>query len=121
MKIKPVYILAICLVAISAILAYDALTSSINPYLTVSQVVGDETKINKEFQILATVANLSCNEEGTLYITITDGAAAIEVEYAGVPPQGLKVGQKIAAIGSLTTPYRLKATQLLVKCPSKYE
>lgn len=123
MKIKPVHIIVVALVLISAILAYDAFTSYINPYLTVSQVAGDENYINNEVQILATVANGSVQwgEDGSLLFDITDGQATLAVTYSGSQPQGFKEGQKVVAIGELTSPHHMNATQLLVKCPSKYE
>lgn len=123
MKIKAVHIIVFVLVALSAIFAYDAFTSYINPYLTVSQVAGNDKYIGKEVQILDTVANGSRNlrEDGSLLFDLTDGQATIAVTYSGVQPQGFKEGQKIVVIGKLTSPYHVNATQLLVKCPSKYE
>ncbi len=123
MKIKAVHIIVFALVALSAIFAYDAFSSFINPYLAVSDVVGNEEYIGKEIQILDTVANGSLHlaEDGTLLFDLTDGKATIAVTYSGVHPQGLKEGQKAVAIGKLTAPYHMNATQLLVKCPSKYE
>lgn len=123
MKIKPVHIIVLALVVISAILAYDAFTSYINPYLTVSQVAGEDTYVNNEVQILATVANGSVQwgDDGSLLFDITDGQATITVTYSGSQPQGFKAGQKVVAIGELTSPHHMNATQLLVKCPSKYE
>lgn len=123
MKIKPVHIIVLTLVVVSTILAYDAFTSYINPYATVSQVTGNEKYIHKEVQILATVANGSTRwgEDGSLLFNLDDGKATIAVTYSGIVPQGFKEGQKIVVIGELTAPYHLNATQLLVKCPSKYE
>ncbi len=123
MKFKPVHIIVVALIVISAILAYDAFTSYINPYLTVSQVAGNDEYINKEVQILATVAKGSTGwgEEGSLLFKLTDGEATIDVTFAGTMPQNFKEEQKIVAIGTLTSSYHLNATQLLVKCPSKYE
>jgi cytochrome c-type biogenesis protein CcmE len=43
------------------------------------------------------------------------------VTYSGSQPQGFKEGQKVVAIGELTSPHHMNATQLLVNCPSKYE
>ena len=123
MKIKAIYVIVIVLVALSAIFAYDAFTSYINPYLTVSQVAGNEQYIGKEVQILDTVATGSLNlkEDGSLLFNLTDGQSTIAVTYSGVQPQGLKEGQKIVVIGKPVSPYHVDATQLLVKCPSKYE
>jgi cytochrome c-type biogenesis protein CcmE len=120
MTIKPVHIVVLVLVALSVILAYDALTASLNPYVSVSQVAGDSRYRQQEVQILATVNNFSFDDKGTLLVEITDGNATITAYYAGVPPQGLTRGQKIVAVGVLTAPGHLDATQLLVKCPSRY-
>ncbi len=122
MKIKPVYVIVAVLVVAGSVLAYSAFTSII-PYLTVSQVAGNDRYIDKEVQILATVANgsLDLKEDGSLLFDITDGHATIEVTYSGIQPQSFKEGQEIVAIGKLTSPYHVNATQLLVKCPSKYE
>ncbi|MEA2074528.1 MAG: cytochrome c maturation protein CcmE [Euryarchaeota archaeon] len=123
MKIKTVHIIVVALVVLSAILAFDAFSSFINPYLTVSDVVVNEEYIGKEIQILDTVANGSVNlrEDGSLLFDLTDGQATIAVTYSGIQPQGFKEGQKIIVIGKPTSPYHVNATQLLVKCPSKYE
>jgi cytochrome c-type biogenesis protein CcmE len=126
MKIKPVHIIVIALVVLSAIFAYDTFTSYINPYLTVSQVAGDDKYIGREVQILATVANgsIQWGEDGSLLFNITDGTdgeATITVTYSGTQPQSFKAGQEVVAIGVLTSPRQMNATQLLVKCPSKYE
>ncbi|PXF51479.1 MAG: hypothetical protein C4B55_03620 [Candidatus Methanophagaceae archaeon] len=143
-KFKPVHAVVLGLVLVSALLAYDAFSSYLNPYLTVSEVVGEgdggkNKFLNKEVQILATVANgsLTLREDGSLLFSLTDGGtgdgggdggvsgdnerARIVVEYSGVQPQGLKEGRKVVAVGTLTSPSHLNATQLLLKCPSKYE
>jgi len=121
MTIKPIHIVVLVLLIMSAILAYDVVTSSLNPYLTVSQVAGTSNYPQQEIQILASVANFSVDEQGALLVDLTDGNSTITAHYSGVPPQGMKTGQKIVAIGVLSAPGRLNATQLLVKCPSKYE
>ena len=121
MKIKPVHIVGLILAFTGIFLAYNALSSSINPYLTVSQASMDSTRLGQEVQILATVSGWSTGQDGSLVLNLTDGASAMYATYRGVPPQGLREGQKIVAIGILETPARLNATRLLVKCPSKYE
>lgn len=121
MIIKPLHIVVLVLLVLSAVLAYDVVISSLNPYVTVSQVSGNSNKFGQEIKILASVANFSIEKEGSLLVELTDGNSAITAHYTGVPPQGLKTGQKIVAVGVLTAPGRLNATQLLVKCPSKYE
>jgi Cytochrome c-type biogenesis protein CcmE len=121
MKLQPLHVVAIILVVLSIVLAYDVITTSLNPYLTVSQVSGHPEYLQKEVQILANVENFSIDDQGAMQIILTDGNASIRVDYSGIPPQGMKANQKIVAIGVVTDPARMNASQLLVKCPSKYE
>lgn len=123
MKLKPVYIIVALLVVVSVILAFDTFSSYVNPYSTVSEISGDDNYIGREVQILANISNRSIHwgDDGSLLFNITDGEATISVTYTGVPPQSLTDRQKVVAIGVQTTPYHMNATQLLVKCPSKYE
>jgi cytochrome c-type biogenesis protein CcmE len=123
MKLKPVYIIVALLIAVSAILAFDTFSSYVNSYSTVSEIAGDDSYVGREVQILANVTNRSIRwvNDGSLLFNITDGKATIAVTYSGVPPQSFTDRQKVVAIGVQTTPYHMNATQLLVKCPSKYE
>lgn len=118
--IKPVHILILLLLFASVLLGYDAVASAINPYLTVSDALQDSAGLHREVQVLATVADYSFDPDGSLRLTLTDGTARLNVTYRGVPPQGLLVGQKIVAIGTLVSPSELHANRLLLKCPSKY-
>ncbi len=121
MKIRPVHVVAVLLVIAGGFLAYESLSSSVNPYLTVSQASGDPANLRGEVQVLATLSSWSVDDRGTLHLVITDGNATMGVRYSGIPPQGLQGGQSIVAIGTLDSPGSLNASRLLVKCPSKYE
>ncbi|MDD1675106.1 MAG: cytochrome c maturation protein CcmE [Methanomicrobiales archaeon] len=121
MNIKLTHVMAIILLVVAGVLAYDALTSSINPYLTVSQAAVYPGDVEKEVQILATLSSWSFDDRGAMYLDITDGNSSMEVYYTGVPPQSLQKGQKIVAIGLLDSDHSMNATRILTKCPSKYE
>lgn len=121
MTIQPRHLFVLGLLIVCALLTYDVVTSSLNPYVTIPQVSADSTYLQREIQVLASVGNFSFDDGGVLQIELTDGNSTMTAYYAGIPPQGLKPGQKIVAAGVLTAPGRLNATQLLVKCPSRYE
>jgi len=121
MKIKPVYAVAFLLVVAGGALAYSSLSSSVNPYLTVSDAVGNPAHLQREVQVLATLSSWSIDDAGTMHLVITDKDASLAVTYAGVPPQSLQEGQQIVAIGTLVSDRTMNATRLLVKCPSKYQ
>jgi len=121
MKIK--YIVVAVLIVLSGALAYDVFSSYLSPYMSVSQVAGNERYLNREVQIMDTVVNgsTSWGEDGSLSFKITDGRATINVTYGKPVPPGFKEGLKVVVIGTLDSPYHVNASQLLVKCGSKYE
>lgn len=124
MRIKYTHLIVVVLVVLSGALAYDAFTSYINPYLTTSQVVRDnQAYLNKRVQILGTIVNGSTQirENGTLIFNLTDGKTTIKVSYQGNPPQNFREGEQVVVIGELVSFCMMEASQILVKCPSKYE
>jgi cytochrome c-type biogenesis protein CcmE len=123
MRIRYTYIIVGALIVVSIILAYDAFTSYINPYLSVSEIVENNAAyINKEVQVLGTVVNGSSGwEDGSFLFNLTDGQHAIKVRYEGSLPQNFKEGQQVVVIGKVVSDYHLNASEMLVKCPSKYE
>jgi cytochrome c-type biogenesis protein CcmE len=124
MKIKYTYIIIGALIAVSIILAYDAFTSYMNRYYTVSEIVENNTAyINEKIRVLGTIVNGSrgWTEDGFLLFNLTDGRNTIKVIYKGSSPQNFKEGQQVVVIGKLVSPNRLDASEMLVKCPSKYE
>lgn len=121
MTLPSRHLVVLGLLIVCAFLTYGVMKSSLNPYVTVPQVAADSTYLQREIQVLATAGNFSFDDEGVLWIELTDGNSTMTAFYTGIPPQGLKPGQMIVAAGVLTAPGRLNATQLLVKCPSRYE
>ena len=104
-------------------LAYDSLSNYINPYITVSQAVDNQNYYKgKVVQILGTVVNgtLTRSTEGITTFDITDGKQALPVLYRGTTVQNLNEGKEVAVQGTLSS-NSIEASQILVKCPSKYE
>ncbi len=97
----------------------------VDPYHTVSQIVDNpETYINRQnqVQVMGTVVNGSIEQiDGSLSFSLTDGNSTINVVYKGDPVPSFADGQQSVAVGRLVSPQTLQASQLLVKCPSKYD
>lgn len=124
MKIKYTYIIVGALIVVSIILAYDAFTSYINPYLSVSEIAENNAAYaNQNVQVLGTVANGSRGwaEDGSFLFNLTDGQHTIKVTYNGGPPQNFNEDQQVVVVGNVVSPHHLNASEILVKCPSKYE
>lgn len=56
-----------------------------------------------------------------LRFQLTDGEASLPVIYRGVAPDMFAAGQNVVLEGRMGTDGVFHATQILVKCPSKYE
>lgn len=108
---------------LSAALAYDAFTTYVSPYLSVSQVTGNSaTYLNEDIQVLGTIANGSVTYINTAIVfNLIDEKSMIEVNYTGTPPQNFQEGIQAVVVGKLTSSSTMEASQMLVKCPSKYE
>ncbi|MFZ2070356.1 MAG: cytochrome c maturation protein CcmE [Halobacteriota archaeon] len=123
MRLKTVHIVVVVLVFIGAILAYESLSSDIAPYLSVSNITNDSSvHVGKNVKVLGRVANVSSGRSKEGYnFELNDGKATIAVTYTGSLSQSLKKGQEVGVIGVQDTPDHVTASQLDIKCASKYE
>ena len=125
MKIQKKHIIIIILLALSAGLAYDSVSNYINPYIPVSDITENKVKYSgKSLQIIGEVApgSLLRTNDGSISFTLMDDLGSIKVTYRGVPPQNLEEeGNQVVVLGILQDNGEIESSQLLVKCPSKYE
>jgi cytochrome c-type biogenesis protein CcmE len=111
-------------------IGFSALSGFVNPYKTVSEVVlHSEKYIGKQVQVEGIVVEETISWiPPKLTFALTDGISKMNVVYVGILPGTFPVGREIGkesiidvvVIGHLTPMY-FNATQILVKCPSKYE
>ncbi len=124
MKIKYTYIIVGVLIVISIVLAYDAFTSYIDPYLSVSEIAeNNPTYVNQTVQVLGTVVNGSRRwaDDGSLLFNLTDNNYVIEVSYEGSSPPNFNEGEQVVVIGELVSQHHFSASEMLVPCASRYE
>ena len=125
MKIQGKHIIIIVLIALSAGLAYDSIANYMNPYIPVSDITRNKTQYEgKSLQVIGVVkpGSLIRSDDGSISFTLKDDGGSILVTYRGVPPQNLEQeGNQVVVLGTLGTDGEIDSTQLLVKCPSKYE
>lgn len=108
----------------SAFLAYDSLSTYVNPYLSVTQVARfPERYANKNVQVIGVVDMNSVVMEaaGDVKFDITDGGDRLPIVYRGSLPQNSDQSENVVVIGTVTDTGSLESTQILIKCPSKYE
>ena len=125
MKIQSKHIIIIILLAVSAGLAYDSISNYMNPYIPVSDIAANQAQYEgRSLQIIGAVepGSLQRSDDGSISFTLIDDRGSIEVTYRGVPPQNLEQeGNQVVVLGTLGAAGEIESTQLLVKCPSKYE
>ncbi len=95
----------------------------VNPYHSVSEVSGDTTNfMNRHIQMIGNVTTGSIHILGQdISFKITDGTSVLDVVYSGAPPQNFVDNVEVVIAGSLILEDTFKATEILTKCPSKYE
>ena len=114
------YIIGIGIIVVCGIVAFSAFRGSLTPYVGFAearqldrpcQVMGEIDKENVRYDAQA----------GVLYFTIIDeDGEALPVAYRGVTPGNFDQANSVVCQGQ----YRegaFTASQLLVKCPSKYQ
>ena len=125
MKIQNKHIIIVILLAVSAGLAYDSISNYMNPYIPVTDIEANQARyVGKSLQIIGAVepGSLNRTDDGSISFTLIDNGGSIKVTYRGVPPQNLEQeGNEIVVLGTLDSDGKIESTQLLVKCPSKYE
>jgi len=112
------------LLVLSGVFAYNALQTYVDPYYTVSQIVDNsDAYLNKQVQVMGTVVNGSTTQggDGSLRFSLTDGESTVNVIYRGDAVPNFVEGQQSVAVGKLVSPQTIQASQILAKCPSKYE
>ncbi|MFC1803306.1 cytochrome c maturation protein CcmE [Thermoproteota archaeon] len=125
MKIQNKHIIIIVLIAVSAGLAYDSVSNYLSPYIPVSDISANQAKYTgKSLQVIGVVepGSLIRTDDGSIRFTLIDEQGSIKVTYRGVPPQNLEQeGNQVVVLGTLRDDGKIESSQLLVKCPSKYE
>ncbi len=115
---------AIVLMAI-AFLAYIGISHFATYDITVSQFVAKADSLSgKEVRVVGQVVPGSVNQDTKNFIlsfTIADGNVSLPVVYQGVVPDTFKEGTDIVVEGKSDQQGVFHASQLITKCPSKYE
>lgn len=109
---------------LSGAFAYNAFVAYVDPYRSVSQVADNPEAFSKtQVQVIGTVVNGSTKQgfDGALNFSLTDGNSTINVVYKGNEVPNIVEGEQSVAIGKMVSQKTLQASQILVKCPSKYE
>ena len=113
------------LLAVVAYLLYLSFGSSVSYYVTVSEFFDRGTELyDTSIRVAGKIADSPVDwnaEDLELRFTITEGGETLMVIYHGAKPSGFKVGSNILVEGKYHSDGIFRASQLIMKCPSKYE
>lgn len=125
---KPRIKYLIGFIVIIGILVYLLLTSfrsSLQYYVTVSELSGKEgTYQDKTLKVAGLAKNIQNYEkEGKRYyeFQVEEGGQLLSVVYQGFVPDTFKENSQVVLTGSLNSSGAFQATHILAKCASKYE
>jgi cytochrome c-type biogenesis protein CcmE len=119
-----IFVGAIVLIAI-AVVAYIGFTKFATYDITVSQFVAQsDSYTGKQVRVVGEVVPGSVNHDSqnfTLSFTMAEGNTILPVVYQGVVPDTFQEGTDIVVEGKSDQQGVFHASQLITKCPSKYE
>jgi cytochrome c-type biogenesis protein CcmE len=123
---KKRYLIGVAILAIVvAYLIYLSFGSSVSYYVTVSEFFARGTELyDTDVRVAGRIMDSSVDwnsEELKLTFTITEGGETMMVIYQGAKPSGFKAGSNILVEGRYHSDGIFHASQLILKCPSKYE
>jgi cytochrome c-type biogenesis protein CcmE len=121
MRTKGRYIALGVLALISVGLIFNAIQQS-DPYLTVTEVVQhSERYTGRQVSILGVIADAPESDDNLkLSFNLTDSKDSITVIYSGTLPQNFAIGSQAVVVGTLLSASTIEASNILLKCPSKY-
>ena len=106
-------------------LLYLSFGSSVSYYVTVSEFYDGGTELQDiNERVAGKIADSSIDwdaEDLDLRFTITEDGKNMPVIYHGAQPSGFKAGSSILVEGKYDSDGVFQASQLILKCPSKYE
>ena len=122
---KKYLIGGIILVLVTGYLLYLSFGSSVSYYVTVSEFYAEgtalyDTKVRVAGRIADSPVDWSA-EDLELRFDITEGGQSLPVIYEGAKPSGFQAGGSILVEGKCNPDGIFRASQLIMKCPSKYE
>jgi cytochrome c-type biogenesis protein CcmE len=120
MKISGKLVLLSILAIVSVALIFSAFQQS-DPYLTVTQVVQHPDRYQgRVIQVIGVISSGANGEDSTSTFKLTDNQTSLNVVYRGPLPENFKIGIQAVVVWTLSSGKTLEASNILLKCPSKY-
>lgn len=116
---------AVLIFGVIGYLIFFGLSSTSQYYLTVGELATKgSTMVGQGVRVGGDLVQTSINKDvksNQISFAITDGAKQLNVKYSGVVPDTFDRATQVIAEGKLNSDGTFVATQVLAKCPSKYD
>lgn len=122
MRRWQILVIAVVLV-VGGFLVYESLAAAVDPYITVSEVMDSpQSYQGKRVQVFGNIVKGTLDIQGlNVTFALTDNVTSLNVVFDGIPPSGIQDGGQVVVVGEFDGNNRIEASEILVKCPSKYE
>ena len=123
LKNRKFIIGALIIIIAMGALGYQSFSSSATYYYTVTEFAGKQADFtDKNVRVAGNVTDGTIEKQGSnLKFTMSDGQNDLKVAYKGVIPDTFKAGIQAVVLWKMNSEGIFQATELLAKCPSKYE
>ncbi len=122
---KKYLIGGIILLVVVGYLLYLSFGSSVSYYVTVSEFFTRGTELyDTNVRVAGKIADSNIGwhaDDLSLKFDITEGGDIMPVIYQGAKPSGFKAGSDVMVEGKYHSDGIFRASQIILKCPSKYE
>jgi cytochrome c-type biogenesis protein CcmE len=119
MKIKPVHILGVAVIAAALLFGAGAFQSALTPYIPIAEAKSAKGLVQVSGLVQDGKSSYDSNGNFTFVLT-DDKGNTLPVVYRKIKPANFDQAIGVVAIGHYKDNV-FEADQLLVKCPSKYQ
>ena len=118
MKIK--YIIGIIIILGFIVLGAISLKSTMSPYVTIPEAMESGSQCQVKGKVIAGSARFNMDSNVFHFTIADDSGQEMRVVFHGVKPGNFDQATHVVAMGKYMDDH-FEASQLLIKCPSKYE
>ncbi len=117
---KKKYIVGIGIIGIFVVFAMANLHKSLTPYVSLEEAKRSHETVQVKGARVEGSEYFDTRRNTFVFKMVDDRGEECEVVYHGVKPANFEQAQEVVAIGRFVNG-RFEASQILVKCPSKYQ
>ncbi|HHM24463.1 MAG TPA: cytochrome c maturation protein CcmE [Bacteroidetes bacterium] len=117
---KKKYIIGLAIIVVFVVFAMANLHKSLTPYVSLEEAKRTQETVQVKGERVAGSEYFDTERNVFVFKLVDDRGEECEVIYRGVKPANFEQADQVVAIGRFVNG-KFEASQILVKCPSKYQ